>query len=214
MRVVIHLRLRLRERAFRVMLGLLGLGAALSLIVASFVLALTQSTPALGFLLLLGLGIGGLTVAERSHSFLTTAWAQPRIDIDGFSLILDAPSVLRNRQLIPRELIRSVHVGPDAASWMVAAYARSSEVGKPPPVHLGRMPQLPNLLIILDRQVLFTEARDRMLRLWHLSAPPAPTRPTRMLWATVEDPDSTYLALVDWGIDCRWITPEAELEIS
>ncbi len=125
-------------------------------------------------------------------------------------LVIDDPTTLLGPQSIPFDLVQSVHVGPDVAGWLVGSYARPATSVE---TQLGRYPQLPNLLIVLKQPVYVNQARRGVLRLWHLSAPPAPTRITRRIWATVNDYDAAYLVFADRGIDPSWATAEASLPV-
>jgi len=117
---------------------------------------------------------------------------------------------LNGPQSIPWDLVRSVHVGPDVAGWLVGAYATLARSNEP---QLGRFPQLPNAVIILNQPVYLNQARPGMLRLWHLSAPPSPTRPTSRIWLTVDDHDAAFLVFADRGFEPAWATADSPLPV-
>ena len=52
-----------------------------------------------------------------------------------------------------------------------------------------------------------------MLRLWHLSAPPSPTRPTSRIWLTVDDHDAAFLVFADRGFEPAWATADSPLPV-
>lgn len=158
---------------------------------------LTQA-PLLTAVLLLALKIGALSVRTARHAF-----AHPALHVEDDRLVIEDPTTLEGPQSIPWGLVRSIHVGPDVAGWMVGGYAnltRSNET------QLGRFPQLPNAVIVLTQPVYVNQARPRMIRLWHLSAPPSPTRATSRIWFTVSDHDAAFLVFADRGFEPAWAT--------
>jgi hypothetical protein len=52
-----------------------------------------------------------------------------------------------------------------------------------------------------------------MLRLWHLSAPPSPTRATTRIWLTVDNHDAAFLIFADRGFDPAWATANNPLPV-
>ena len=168
-----QLRLRhgLRHRLAAGYGGALVFGAAAGIVWWVFGQALTGSGLADAPLLL-----AALIVAQRmgSLSIRTARWAfaEPSVYVEDDRLVLEEPTTLDGPQSIPWDLVESVHVGPEVAGWMVGTYATFAGSTEP---QLGRFPQLPNAVIILTQPVYLNQARPRMLRLWHLSAPPSPT---------------------------------------
>ena len=160
---------------------------------------------ALGLLLL-----GGLHLARVSVRTARFAFAEPALYVEHGRLVLEDPTTLEGPQSIPLDLVESVHVGPDVAGWMVGAYA--SQAGGHE-TQLGRFPQLPNMVVVLAQPVFVNQARPRLLRLWHLSAPPSPTRPTSRIWLKVDDHDSAFLVFADRGFEPDWATAENPLPV-
>lgn len=155
-----------------------------------------------------------LIVAERlaSVAVRTTrlAFARPTIYVENERIVIEEPTTLEGPQSIPLHLIHSVHVGPDVAGWLVGNYATFSRSDE---TQLGRFPQLPNTVIVLNQPVYVNQARSRMMRLWHLSAPPSPTRATARIWLTVADHDSAFLRFADRGFDPAWATVDNPLPV-
>lgn len=150
-----------------------------------------------------GLRLG--SVGIRTARF---AVARPSLYVEDGRLVVEDPTTLEGPQAIPLDLVESVHVGPDVAGWMVGVYATSA-VGNE--TQLGRFPQLPNTVIALNQPVYLNQARRRLLRLWHLSAPPSPTRPTSRIWLKLDDHDAAFLVFADRGFHPAWATPENPL---
>jgi len=187
--------------------GALAFGAAAGIVWWVFAAALTGAgwtdAPLLIALLLVAQRIATLSVRTARWAF-----ADPSIYVEDDRLVVEDCTTLDGPQSIPWDLVHSVHVGPDVAGWMVGTYAtfaRSDEA------QLGRFPQLPNAVIVLNQPVYVNQARSRMLRLWHLSAPPAPSRPTSRLWMTVADHDAAFLVFADRGFEPAWATADSPL---
>ncbi len=148
---------------------------------------------------------GAMLVAQRvgTLSVQTARWAfaEPSLYVEDDRLVIEEPTTLDGPQSIAWDLVDSVHVGPEVAGWMVGAYATFAASSE---TQLGRFPQLPNAVVILNQPVYLNQARARMMRLWHLSAPPSPTRPTTRIWLTVADHDTAFLVLADRGFDPAW----------
>ena len=189
--------------------GALAFGAAAGIVWWVFGQALTGSGLADAPLLL-----AALLVAQRigSLSVRTARWAfaEPSVYVEDDRLVLEEPTTLNGPQSIPWDLVRSVHVGPDVAGWLVGAYATLARSNEP---QLGRFPQLPNAVIILNQPVYLNQARPGMLRLWHLSAPPSPTAPTSRIWLTVDDHDAAFLVFADRGFEPAWATADSPLPV-
>jgi hypothetical protein len=139
-----------------------------------------------------------------------SAFARPSLFVEDGRLVIEDPTTLEGPQAIPLDLVESVHIGPDVAGWMVGAYASRAGVNE---TQLGRFPQLPNTVIVLSQPVYVNQARPRLLRLWHLSAPPSPTRPTSRIWLKVDDHDAAFLVFADRGFQPAWATPENPLPV-
>jgi hypothetical protein len=203
----LRLRHNVRQRLLAGYGGALGFGAAAGVAWWVFSQAFTGAgllaAPFLLILLMAAHRIGSVSVRTARAAF-----SEPFIHVEDDRLVLDDPTTLEGPQSIPWDLVRSIHVGPDVAGWMVGAYAtfaRSTET------QLGRFPQLPNTLIVLDQPVYVNQARPRMLRLWHLSAPPSPTRATTRLWLTVDDHDAAFLVFADRGFEPAWASADNPL---
>ena len=199
----------IRQRLLAGYGGALAFGAAAGMVWWVFEQALTGAGLADAPLLLTALfvaqRIGGLSVRTAGWSF-----AEPAVYVEDDRLVIEEPTTLEGPQSIPWDLVQSVHVGPDVAGWLVGTYAtlaRSSET------QLGRFPQLPNALIVLNQPVYLNQARPRMLRLWHLSAPPSPSRATTRIWLTVGDHDAAFLMFADRGFDPAWATANNPLPV-
>jgi hypothetical protein len=199
----------LRQRLLAGYGGALAFGAAAAIAWWAFGLALTGAGLADAPFLLLA-----ILLAQRlaALSVRTARWAvaDPSVYVENDRLVIEEPTTLEGPQSIPWDLVRAVHVGPDVAGWMVGTYAtlaRSNET------QLGRFPQLPNALILLNQPVYINQARPRMLRLWHLSAPPSPVRPTTRIWLTVDDHDAAFLVFADRGFDPAWATADNPLPV-
>ena len=149
-------------------------------------------------------------VASISLRTARTAFAQPSIYVEVDRLVIEDSTTLEGPQSVPYALVESVHVGPDVAGWMVGTYATLSGSRE---TQLGRFPQLPNVVIALSQPVYVNQARARMVRLWHLSAPPSPTRPTNRIWATVTDHDAAFLVFADRGFQPNWATADNPLPV-
>jgi len=159
----------------------------------------------LGLLLAGGLRLGSVAVRTTRHAF-----AEPSVYVENNRLVIEDPTTLEGPQSISYDLIDSIHVGPDAAGWMVGTYAtfaRSTET------QLGRFPQLPNAVIVLNQSVYLNQARPRLLRLWHLSTPPSRTRATNRIWLTVADHDAAFLIFADRGFAPGWASAENPLAL-
>jgi hypothetical protein len=189
--------------------GALAFGAAAGIVWWAFAAALTGAgwtdAPLLIALLLVAQRIATLSVRTARWAF-----ADPSIYVEDDRLVIEDCTTLDGPQSIPWDLVHSVHVGPDVAGWMVGTYAtfaRSHET------QLGRFPQLPNAVVVLNQPVYLNQARPRMLRLWHLSAPPAPSRPTNRIWLTVADHDAAFLVFADRGFEPAWATADSPLPV-
>lgn len=156
-------------------------------------------------MLLGSLRLGGLAIRTAQLAF-----ARPSLYVEDDRLVLDDPTTLEGPQAIPLDLVDSVHVGPDVAGWMVGAYAANTDQQE---TQLGRFPQLPNTVVVLQQPVYVNQARPRLVPLWHLSAPPAPKRPTTRIWLKVDDHDATFLVFADRGFEPAWATPENPLPV-
>jgi hypothetical protein len=159
----------------------------------------------LGAILLATVRLGGIAVRTARSAF-----ARPSLFVEDGRLVIEDPTTLEGPQAIPLDLVESVHIGPDVAGWMVGAYASRAGVNE---TQLGRFPQLPNTVIVLSQPVYVNQARPRLLRLWHLSAPPSPTRPTSRIWLKVDDHDAAFLVFADRGFQPAWATPENPLPV-
>lgn len=210
--VRIPLRYRISDR----IMSFYGVGVAL--VIATVMIAwpishvLLRNVSGLHFAVLIAIVVAGhlvAAVAWRTGSHIGTT---PTLSMERGAIVIHDPLILRKRQAIPIELVSSLHVGPDAAGLLVSAH-RSRQTPLRPPTQLSRFPQLPNLVIVMEKSVLLTEARPRLFPLWHLSTPPAPDRAARTLWATVADPDAAYLVFHDWGLPVEWVTPDSELPV-
>ena len=205
----LNLRHNLRHRLLAGYGGALGFAIAASLAWWSFGQALAHgdiaSAPLLVLILLAAHRLGGSAIRMARNSFVS-----PEILVENDRLIIDDPTTLIGPQSIPFDLVQSVHVGPEVAGWLVGSYAR---VAHSVETQLGRYPQLPNLVLVLSQPVYVNQARRGMFRLWHLSAPPRPTRVTRRIWATVDDYDAAFLVFADRGVEPNWATPEASLSV-
>ncbi|MDH3605790.1 MAG: hypothetical protein OER12_02200 [Acidimicrobiia bacterium] len=206
-----HIRMRhnARHRILAGYGGALAFGAAAAIVWWVFSQALTgagwSDAPLLAVWLLVAHRMGAIAVRTARHAFL-----QPSVYVENDRLVIEDPTTLSGPQSIPFHLIQSIHVGPDVAGWLVGTYAtfaRSNET------QLGRFPQLPNAVIVLHQPVYVNQARPRMLRLWHLSAPPSPDRPTNRIWLTVEDHDTAFLRLADRGFEPAWATADNPLPV-
>jgi hypothetical protein len=205
----VRLRHKARQRILAGYGGALAFGVAAGIVWWAFAAALTGAGWVDAPLL-----IALLLVAQRiaAHSVRTARWAlaDPSIYVEDDRLIIEDPTTLEGPQSIPWDLVHSVYVGPDVAGWMVGTYAtfaRSYET------QLGRFPQLPNAVIVLNQPVHVNQARSRMVRLWHLSAPPSPSRPTSRIWLTVADHDAAFLVFADRGFDPAWATADSPLPV-
>ena len=205
----LELQHNLRHRILSGYGGALLFGAAAGLVWWTFGTALRGAGPAeaviLAALLLGSLRLG--QIAVRTGRF---AFDKPALFVEDGRLVIEDPTTLDGPQSIPLDLVDSVHVGPDVAGWMVGAYASRAGTNE---TQLGRFPQLPNTVISLSQPVYVNQARPRLLRLWHLSAPPSPTRPTSRIWLKVEDHDAAFLVFADRGFQPAWATPENPLPV-
>lgn len=205
----LNLRHNLRQRTLAGYGGALGFAVAASLAWWAFGSALSGTDVASAPILLLAV-LGAHRLGGSSIRTARNAFVSPEVLVETERLVIDDPTTLHGPQSIPFDLVQSIHVGPEVAGWLVGSYARTSRSVE---TQLGRYPQLPNLLIILRQPVYVNQARRGMIRLWHLSAPPQPTRVTRRIWATVDDHDAAYLIFSDKGIEPTWATPEASLPV-
>ncbi len=205
----LHLRHNARQRVLAGYGGAVGFGLAATIIWWVFGEAVTgaglAATPVLAVALLMAQRIGSVSVRTARLAF-----ADPSVYVEDDRLVIEDATTLEGPQSIPWELVRSVHIGPDVAGWMVGTYAtfaRSQET------QLGRYPQLPNAVIVLNQPVYVNQARRRMLRLWHLSSPPSPSRPTHRIWLTVADHDAAFLVFADRGFEPAWATADNPLPV-
>lgn len=205
----LNLRHNFRQRILAGYGGALGFAIAVSLAWWAFGKALAEgdlaSAPLLLLILLAAQRIGGNSIRMARNAF-----AHPEVLVEADRLVIDDPTTLIGPQSIPFDLVQSVHVGPEVAGWLVGSYARTLRSVE---TQLGRYPQLPNLLLVLSQPVYVNQARHGLFRLWHLTAPPRPTRVTRRIWATVDDHDAAFLVFADRGIEPNWATPEASLPV-
>lgn len=172
------------------------------------VLILTAFSQALGSSVQLGEALGwsaaawiGIQTLRWGLAWVQASSARPALELEPAQVIVDDPTTLRRRQSIPSSEIGSIYVGPHVANWLLQAqddYERDLQI--------GRFPQLPNLVLLLNHEVRFTQARRGTFPLWRLTRPPSPSRSTKAVWITVEDPDSAYLALMAWR-GCEWAEP-------
>jgi len=205
----LRLKHRVRQRLLAGYGGALTFGAAAGIVWWVFGLALTGAGLADAPLLLLAL-LGAQRIATLSVRSTRWAFAEPSVYVEDDRLVIEDPTTLEGPQSVPWDLVHSVHVGPSIAGWLVGTYAtfaRSSET------QLGRFPQLPNTLIVLHQPVYLNQARPRMVRLWHLSAPPSPTRPTTRIWLTADDHDAAFLIFADRGFEPAWATADNPLPV-
>ena len=207
----LELRHTIRQRLLAGYAGAIGFAVAAVIVYWAFGEALAHGSfggaPLLIVAILVAHRLGSTSIRTARNAI-----SAPTLYVDDHRLVIDDPTTLaqagdRRRSL---DLVRAVHVGPDVAGWMVGGYATVSHSDE---VQLGRYPQLPNLLIVLQQSVYVNQARRGMLRLWHLSRPPQPDRATRRLWLTVADPDAAYLVFADRGVDPAWATPEPSLPV-
>jgi len=205
----LNLRHNLRHRMLAGYGGALGFAISVSLGWWAFGRALGHGDVASAPLLLLVL-LGAHRLGGNSIRMTRNAFVSPEILVEANRLVIDDPTTLLGPQSIPFDLVQSVHIGPEVAGWLVGSYARMAGSVE---TQLGRYPQLPNLLIVLGQPVYVNQARRGMFRLWHLSAPPRPTRVTRRIWATVDDHDAAYLVFADRGVEPNWATPEPSLPV-
>lgn len=205
----VHLRHTVRHRILAGYGGALVFGAAAGLAWWVFAEAFTGAGladgPLLAVSLLVAHRMGAIGVRTARQAFL-----QPSVYVENDRLVIEDASTLDGAQSIPFHLIHSIHVGPDVSGWMVGTYAtfaRSNET------QLGRFPQLPNAVIVLNQPVYVNQARPGMLRLWHLSAPPSPRRATSRIWLTVADHDNAFLVFADRGFEPAWATADNPLPV-
>jgi len=189
--------------------GAIAFGVAAAMVWWVFATALTGASlidaPLLVGLLLAAHRLGSIGVRTAR-----AALSDPSIYVEDDRLVIEDPTILEGPQSIPWELVRSVHVGPDVAGWMVGTYATFASSNE---TQLGRFPQLPNAVISLTQPVYVNQARPRMARLWHLAAPPSPTRPTNRIWLTVADHDAAFLVFADRGFEPAWATADNPLAV-
>lgn len=205
----LSLRHNLRHRILFGYGGALLFGVAAGMVWMAFAAALSGAGFAhvviLAAVLLGGLRLGGIAVRTARYAF-----ASPTLYVEDGRLVIEDPTTLEGPQSIPLDLVDAVHVGPDVAGWMVGTYASRAGGDE---TQLGRLPQLPNTVIALSQAVYVNQARPRMFRLWHLSAPPAPTRPTTRIWLKVDDHDSAFLIFADRGFEPAWATADNPLPV-
>ena len=205
----LELRHNLRHRILSGYGGALLFGAAAGLVWWVFSTALSGA----GFVEGVVLGtmlIGSLRLGAVAVRTAQTAFARPSLYVEDGRLVIEDPTTLEGPQSIPLDLVESVHVGPDVAGWMVGSYASNASGGE---TQLGRFPQLPNTVIALSQPVYVNQARPRLIRLWHLSMPPSPTRATSRLWLKLDDHDAAFLVFADRGFEPAWATPENPLPV-
>ncbi len=205
----LELRHNVRHRILSGYGGALLFGAAAGLVWWVFASALSGAAfgevIVLAILLVGALRLGGIAVRTARHAF-----ANPSLFVEDDRLIIEDPTTLQGPQSIPLDLVESVHVGPDVAGWMVGSYASRAGGNE---TQLGRFPQLPNTVIALSQAVYVNQARPRLIRLWHLSAPPSPSRATSRIWLKVDDHDAAFLVFADRGFNPAWATPENPLPV-
>jgi hypothetical protein len=173
-------------------------------IVLSWVIhrALFSAQPALMAVVLSVAGIGAFEILRLGWSHFALSAASPRLLVDNDRVVIDDTRVMTGMQSISLDRIYTVYVGPGVGDWLVDAYSEDSELEQ---TQLARYPQLPNALVVLDEPVYMTRAKNRLMRLWHLSSPPSPKRPTSSLWLTTEEADSFTLLMNNKGIDTHWV---------
>lgn len=205
----VRLRHTIRHRILAGYGGAILFGSAAGMVWWVFGRALTgggiSDAAVLGVLLAGGMRLGSVAVRTARQAF-----AEPSLFVEDDRLVIEDPTTLEGPQSISYDLIDSIHVGPDAAGWMVGTYAtfaRSTET------QLGRFPQLPNAVIALNQPVFLNQARPRMARFWHLSTPPSPTRATSRIWLTVADHDAAFLVFADRGFSPDWATADNPLAV-
>lgn len=164
--------------------------------------ALFASQSAVMVLMLSVFGIGAFEVLRLGWDHFARSAATPRLLVDNDRVVIDDTRVMTGMQSISLDRIYSIYVGPGVGDWLVHAYSADGETEQ---TQLARYPQLPNALVVLDEPVYMTRARNRLMRLWHLSSPPNPSRATSSIWMTTEEADSFTLLMNNKGIDTHWV---------
>ena len=205
----LKLRHTLRHRILSGYGGALLFGASAGLVWWTFATALGGAGFTEAIILAIML-VGALRLGAIATRTARYAFAEPSLYVEDGRLVIEDPTTLEGPQSIPFDLVESIHVGPDVGGWMVGAYASKAAGNE---TQLGRFPQLPNAVIALSQPVYVNQARPRLLRWWHLSAPPSPRRATSRIWLKVNDHDSAFLVFADRGLEPAWATPENPLPV-
>lgn len=150
----------------------------------------------------IGIGIVAFEVMSAGWGHLTSSAAAPQLLVDDERVIIDDDRVMTGMQSISLDRIHTIYVGPGVGDWLVGAYAEGVPRAQ---TQLARYPQLPNALLVLDEPVYMTRARSRLLRLWHLSCPPSPTRATSAIWLTTVEADTFTLLMGNKGLETHWV---------
>ncbi len=144
----------------------------------------------------------GIELIAAGIRHMTTSAAAPQLLVDNDRVIIDDTRVMTGMQSISLDRIHTIYVGPGVGDWLVGAYAEGIPTAQ---TQLARYPQLPNALVVLDEPVYMTRARSGLLRLWHLSCPPSPTRPTAAIWLTTDEADTFTVLMGNKGVQTHWV---------
>jgi hypothetical protein len=195
-----------QQRSFAVSGGLLLISIGALTLLGAFSAALVGPFSPVVLVWVVPAVVAGHLLATSGWRLVEMAWSAPGLVLTPDAVVVEDHATLHQSQAIPAEAIHSVHVGPDITRWLLSS--RSDDPGGQ--TLLGRFPQLPNLLVMLDRPIRFQAARN-LIPFWHVARPPHPSRTVRAVWVAVEDPDAAYLAFTGWRSSCSWVSADTEL---
>ncbi len=198
----VTLKYQFRQRFSAASGGLIVVFFGILMLTWSVTRALFTEMGTVSAMLVVGAGLVGFELVASGFKHVTTSAAAPQLLVDNDRVIIDDTRVMTGMQSISLDRIHTVYVGPGVGDWLVGAYAEGIPTAQ---TQLARYPQLPNTLVVLDEPVFMTRARTRLLRLWHLSCPPSPTRPTAAIWLTTDEADTFTVLMGNKGVKTHWV---------